>query len=450
VRRRIVLAQLLLVATVLVLLEVPLAVTFARREREALADDVGRDAASLATLTEEVMEDPAEHDVSGLARRFRGADDGGTAVVVDANGRPIDPAVAPPAGLPEPLRDALDQARAGVLSAGRLRHRAYAAEPVGAAGEIHGAVLVVHDGAATERRIRQLWLALGVIALAALGIAWLLGDRLARWATGPLRDLAERAAALGRGDLGARADEAAGPPEVVELVRSFNAMAARLEELVGAQRRFVADASHQLRSPLAALRLRLDALDTDDPETAQADIDAAVAETLRLSRVIDGLLALAQAEGSRPQRRRADVVEVVAGRRAAWSAYAEEHGVDLRADVPGHPVPASLVDGHLEQILDNLIDNAIGATPAGRAVTLVVRAGSPTVEVHVVDEGAGMSPDAMDRAFDRFWQGGRGERAGTGLGLPIAAQLARAGGGTLHLQPAPGGGVDALISLASD
>jgi signal transduction histidine kinase len=448
VRRRIVVAQLLLVAAVLLLLEVPLAVTFARREREALADDVGRDASSLATLTEEVIENPAEHDISTLTGRFGRAADGSTAFVVDAGGRPLDPGAAPvPAGR---LRDALDQARAGDPSTGWVGRQAYAAEPVGAAGEIRGAVLVVHSGAATARRIHQLWLALGVIALVALGVAWLLGDRLARWAIGPLRDLGERAAALGHGDLGARADEAAGPPEVVELVRTFNDMATRLEELVGAQRRFIADASHQLRSPLAALRLRLDALDTDDPETAQADIDAAVAETLRLSRVIDGLLALAQAEGSRPDRHLADVVEVVAGRRAAWSAYAEERGVDVRADLPGHPVPASLVDGHLEQILDNLIDNAIEATPAGRAVTLAVQAGSPAVEVHVIDEGPGMSPDEMARAFDRFWQGGRGERAGTGLGLPIAAQLARAGGGTLRLRPAPGGGVDALVSLASD
>ena len=447
-RRRVVIAQLLLVAAVLLLLEVPLAITFARREREALADDVGRDAASLAALVEEVLEDPGEHDVSALAGRFGRGRDGSVALVVDTQGRPIDPGGAPaPEG---PLRDALDRARAGVPSAGRVGRRAYVAEPVGAAGEIHGAVLVIQDGAATERRIHQLWLALGVVALAALGVAWVLGDRLARWATGPLRDLGERAAALGRGDLGARADEAAGPPEVVELVRSFNAMAARLEELVGAHRRFIADASHQLRSPLAALRLRLDALDTDDPQTAQSDIDAAVAETLRLSRVIDGLLALAQAEGSRPDRHRADVVEVVAGRRAAWSAYADEHGVDVRADLPEHPVLASLVDGHLEQILDNLIDNAIEATPQGRAVTLAVRAGPPAVEVHVVDEGPGMSPDDMARAFDRFWQGRHGEREGTGLGLPIAAQLARASGGTLRLQPATGGGVDALISLASD
>ncbi|HKE75898.1 MAG TPA: HAMP domain-containing sensor histidine kinase [Acidimicrobiales bacterium] len=447
-RRRVVVAHLLLVAAVLVLLEVPLALTFARREREALADDVGRDAASLAALTEEVLENPAEHDVSALAGRFRGAGDGSTVAVVDADGRPIDPSVAP-ARLAGPLRAALDRARAGVPSAGRVGHRAYAAEPVGTGGEVHGAVLVVHTGAATERRIHQLWLALAVIALAALGVAWVLGDRLARWAIGPLRDLDERAAALGRGDLGARADEGTGPREVVELARTFNDMAGRLEELVGAQRRFIGDASHQLRSPLAALRLRLDALDTDDPETAQADVDAAVAETVRLSRLVDGLLALARAEGSRPDRHPADVVEVVAARRAAWSAYADEHGVDLRAEVPDHPVMASLVEGHLEQILDNLVDNAIEATPAGRAVTLAVRAGSPCVEVSVVDEGPGMSPQAMSRAFDRFWQGDRGERSGSGLGLPIAAQLARAGGGSLRLRTAPGGGVDALISLAS-
>ena len=448
-RRRVVVAHLLLVAAVLVLLEVPLAVTFARREREALADDVGRDAASLAALTEEVLENPAEHDVSALAGRFQGAGDGTSVVVVDAQGRSIDPSVAPAARLAGPLRGALDRARAGVPSAGRVGHRAYAAQPIGTGGEVHGAALVVHTGAATERRIHQLWVALAVIALAALGVAWVLGDRLARWAIGPLRDLDERAAALGRGDLGARADEGAGPREVVELARTFNDMAGRLEELVGAQRRFIGDASHQLRSPLAALRLRLDALDTDDPDTAQADVDAAVAETVRLSRLVDGLLALARAEGSRPDRHPADVVEVVAGRRAAWSAYADEHGVDLRADVPGHPVVASLVEGHLEQILDNLVDNAIEATPAGRAVTLAVRAGSPCVEIHVVDEGHGMSPEAMSRAFDRFWQGERGEGSGSGLGLPIAAQLARAGGGSLRLRAAPGGGVDAVISLAS-
>jgi signal transduction histidine kinase len=362
----------------------------------------------------------------------------------------MDPEVAPGAELPTALQAALDEARTGRTTVGRTEGVAYAAEPVGSNdGDVHGAVLVTHGDDATERRIHQLWLALGVIAAGALGAAWLVGDRLARWAIRPLRSLDERAAALGRGDLGARAESASGPPEAIELARTFNDMAGRLEELVGGQRRFVADASHQLRSPLAALRLRLDALDLDDPAAAQADIDAAVAETVRLSRLIDGLLTLAQAEGARPDRRPADVVAVVEGRRGAWSAFADEQGVDLRAGLPDHPVEVSMVDGHLEQILDNLIDNAIEATPGGAdaAVTLAVRAGPTATEVHVIDHGPGMAADDMARAFDRFWQAPHSHRSGAGLGLPIAAQLARANGGSLRLEPASGGGVDAIVTL---
>jgi signal transduction histidine kinase len=449
VRRRVVIAHLLLVAMVLVLLEVPLAVTFARRERDALAADVGRDATSLAALSEEVIEDPGEHDVAALARRF-GARADGTVVVVDAHGQPVHPSVAPTADLSAPLRTALDQARRGHGSTGRTGGRAYAAEPLGSAaggGDVHGAVLVAQSVDDTERRIHQLWLALGVIAVGALAVAWLVGARLAAWAIRPLRSLDERAAALGRGDLAARAEKGSGPPEVIELARTFNDMAGRLEELVGAQRRFVADASHQLRSPLAALRLRLDAIDLDDPRAAQSDIDAAVAETVRLSRLIDGLLTLAQAEGVRPDRHPTDVVALVEGRASAWSAFADEQDVDLQTDLPDHGVEVELVDGHLEQILDNLIDNAIEATPVGRSVTLVVRATPAHTEVHVVDQGAGMAPDEMARAFDRFWQGRQGHRSGSGLGLAIAAQLARANGGSLRLGPSPSGGVDAVVTL---
>ncbi len=446
-RHRVVVAHVALVAIVLVVLELPLAVTFARRERDALAADVGRSAATLAALAEEMVEDPGEHDVAGLARRFSDRVEG-SAVVVDASGRSFAPEVAPGENLAAPLRAALDEARRGRPTAGRVGGRVYAAEPVGSGREVHGAVLVTHGDAATEARIHRLWLLLGAIAAVALGVAWLVGDRLAQWATRPLRSLDDRAEALGRGDLGARADERSGPPEVRDLARTFNDMAARLEELVGAQREFVADASHQLRSPLAALRLRLDALDVADPETAQSDVDAAITETVRLSRLIDGLLTLARAEGARPERRPADVVAIVDGRRAAWSAFADEQEVDLRAELPDHPVDVEMVDGHLEQILDNLIDNAIEATAPGRAVTLAVRPRPGGPEVHVVDEGGGLTPDEMRRAFDRFWQGRHDHGAGSGLGLPIAAQLARANGATIHLAPAPGGGVDAVVCLA--
>jgi signal transduction histidine kinase len=448
VRRRVVVAYLVLVAIVLLLLEMPLAVTFARRERAALDADVERDASSLAVLTEEMIEDPGGHDVAALARRF-GASTDGAVVVVDAAGHPIDPDVSPPADLSAALRAALDAARNGRTTVGRDPGVAYAAEPVGSGGEVRGAVLVTHGDGDAEHRIHQLWVALGAIAAVALGVAWLVGDRLAWWAIRPLRSLDERAAALGRGELGTRAEKISGPPEVLELARTFNDMAEQLEELVSVQRRFVADASHQLRSPLAALRLRLDALDVADSDAARADIDAAIAETVRLSRLIDGLLTLAQAEGARPDRRPTDVVAVVKGRRAAWSAFADEQGVDLRAELPDDTVEVPMVDGHLEQILDNLIDNALEATPSGTdsAVTLIVRATSAATEVHVVDEGPGMAPDEIARAFDRLWQGPHGHGSGTGLGLPIAAQLARANAGSLHLEAVGGGGVDAVVTL---
>jgi signal transduction histidine kinase len=436
-----------LVAIVLVILELPLAVTFARREREALAADVERDAATLAALAEEMVEDPSEHDVAGLAQRFSDRVEG-SVVVVDARGQSLAPEVAPADDLAAPLRTALGDARRGHPTVGRAGGRVYAAEPVGSGQEVHGAVLVTHRDDATEARIHRLWFALGAIAAVALGVAWLVGDRLAQWATRPLRSLDDRAAALGRGDLGARADEQSGPREVRDLASTFNDMAARLEELVGAQRQFIADASHQLRSPLAALRLRLDALDVADPETAQSDVDAAITETVRLSRLIDGLLTLARAEGARPERRPSDVVAIVEGRRAAWSAFADEQEVELLAELPDHPVDVEMVDGHMEQILDNLIDNAIEATPPGRAVTLAVRLRPGGPEVHVVDEGSGLAPEEMRRAFDRFWQGRHGPNSGSGLGLPIAAQLARANGATIHLEPAPGGGVAAIVHLA--
>src|SRR5205823_42441 len=107
--------------------------------------------------------------------------------------------------------------------------------------------------------------------------------------------------------------------------------------------------------------------------SARVEVVAAAAETQRLSRLVDGLLALARAEGSRTELTTVDVGTVVAERRAAWEPLASEQGVELRLDGNGHaPLPARAVPGHLEQILDNLLANALDATPPGRAVTLRV------------------------------------------------------------------------------
>jgi signal transduction histidine kinase len=223
-------------------------------------------------------------------------------------------------------------------------------------------------------------------------------------------------------------------------------MAARLDELVSSQRRFVADASHQLRSPLTALRLRLETLDPHDPDTVSTTRDAALQESARLTRVVEGLLALARAEGHRPQRQRVDVASVIAQRHEAWMPLAAENDVELRLATNIRDMSARIVPGHLDQILDNLIDNALDATPAGRSVTLWARTTGAGVEIHVTDEGTGMTDDERQRAFDPFWQrNDRHPNGNTGLGLAIVDQLVRNSRGVVTLERAPVNGVDAVI-----
>jgi signal transduction histidine kinase len=253
------------------------------------------------------------------------------------------------------------------------------------------------------------------------------------------------------------------------LAGTFNDMAARLEELVDAQARFVADASHQLRSPLTALRLRLENL----PEGP--DAEAAVREVQRLARIVDGLLTLSRAEGNRPERRAMDAIAVIEDRYAAWLPLAEERLVTLRfTDFGAPPLSAWLVPGHLEQILDNLLANALDVAPSGSAVTITAASAAGSVvpsdpgpasepgeamtgpgdetrrvQVTVADEGPGMSDTDRQQAFVRFWRGASDRTgSGAGLGLAIVAQLVRACGGHISLEPRSGPGLVAVVDLS--
>jgi signal transduction histidine kinase len=138
-------------------------------------------------------------------------------------------------------------------------------------------------------------------------------------------------------------------------------------------------------------------------------------------------------------------------RAEAWTALAEERQVSLEPprapSAQVRPLRALACEGHLQQVLDNLLANALEATPAGGKVSLdAVRVGD-RIEVHVVDDGPGMSPGDRTRAFDRFWRQEGAPHGGTGLGLAIVAQLARMSGGTAWLDASPAGGVDAVVRL---
>jgi signal transduction histidine kinase len=322
----------------------------------------------------------------------------------------------------------------------------FVAVPVASGGEVHGAVRITFPTASLDARVRREWLQLAVLSAGVLGVVGVVGVVLARGVTRPVRELEATARRVAAGDLAARAPATSGPAELRRLAATFNTTAARLEELVGAQERFVADAAHQLRSPLTALRLRLENLVHQIPSPEVVKVEAAVAEVDRLSRIVDGLLLLARNEADHP---RAEVVELTAAvvdRVDAWSDVAAERDVALRADVAG-PVWALAPEGAVGQILDNLLANALDASPAGGVVVVSVSSPVQGPELRVTDQGPGMAAEDRRRAFDRFWRGDS-SRPGSGLGLPIVRHLAQAAGGEASLVPGPADhGTAAVVRL---
>ncbi len=186
--------------------------------------------------------------------------------------------------------------------------------PVGSGGVVSGAVRITYPLTSVDTRILHYWLLLAAIASVVLAAAALVGVRLARFVTRPLRGLEDTAAAVGAGKLDARAPELEGPPEVRSLSRVFNETVVKLEQLLHAQAEFVADASHELRTPLTALRLRLESLERKLDDEGRRDLDAAVHEVERLAR--DG------GDAARARARRRGRRTGVGGRRGGAAARA--------------------------------------------------------------------------------------------------------------------------------
>jgi signal transduction histidine kinase len=336
-------------------------------------------------------------------------------------------------------------------------NRVDAAMPVYLRGSVHsplvGTVILARSTRSLNGDIVTLWVIYGTIAAVAMLGAALLAFGLARWVSRPVTGLDSAATRLADGDLASRAVVDSGPPELRRLAGTFNTMAVRLDALVHGNRAVIADVSHQLRTPLAALRLRLDLLAADtaqsDPDTAQ-ELAGALEELARLSRLVDGLLAVARAENVVPVPTVVDLTEVASERVVAWHPVAEDRGITLEAlpaarpGMPGPAVPAWIGEGHLEQILDNLIANALEALDAGRRVTVTATATAAGAQVIVADDGPGMSAEDRERAFLRFTTSNPN---GTGLGLAIVHRLITSNGGTARLTETPGGGLTAVLDF---
>ena len=452
--RRLLLSYLSLTIFVLVVLEVPLGVSHQRNERHDLATKVERDAVALASLSEDTLEGGRGVDQRALAKianRYEVAT-GGRVVVVDAQGNavvdtnPLGPGLRSFASRPE-----IKQALAGQVATG-VRHSntlgtdlLYVAVPVASSGIVHGAVRITYPMSAVQARIRRYWLILAAIAAIILAVVGAVGLLLARSFARPIAHVERAAAAVGHGDLTVRAPTDEGPPEVRSLAGSFNETVGKLDELIRSREAFVADASHQLRTPLAALRLRLENLERDVTPEAQGDLDAALGEVGRLSRLVDGLLALARTDSTTSAPTDIDLEQVVHERLDAWNALAEEQSVVLRSSVEPR-LHARATSGKLEQILDNLLANALDVSPPGASITISTARVGSWVEIHVIDDGPGMSDEARAHAFDRFWRAGS-TKGGSGLGLAIVERLVVSDGGSVELRPAASGGIDAVVRL---
>jgi signal transduction histidine kinase len=459
VTRRLLVSYLGLTIVVLAALEIPLAVTYRDRQLDQLEAGLQEDAFVMAAYVEDTLNATAAGDaVVDLDAQVAGYETltEGRAVIVDRQGEVLadsDPAREGPrsfASRPEIAVALAGDVASGVRDSATLRTGlVYVAVPVTSGGDTYGAVRLSYSTDQLDERVHRYWTLLAAAAAVTLAIAGGIGVLLARWVTRPLVGLRAAAVRIGEGELDTRADARHGPSEVRDLAAAFNATAGRLEQLVTAQEQFVADASHQLRTPLTALRLRLEVMeDTSEGEAAE-DLAAAHAEVQRLSRLVDGLLALARAERTtRPVLDAVPLHAVLADRRAAWAPVADERDVELVADGTGLLARVDL--DHLGQVLDNLVANALDAAPPGTEVRLWARPGpAGWIEVHVTDEGPGMEPEQRRHAFDRFWRAHatRGELGGSGLGLAIVQKLVEADGGRIELRESEAGGVDAVVLL---
>lgn len=344
------------------------------------------------------------------------------------------------------------------------------ARTIGADTDINGAVVVAASTAAARADITRAWLIVGagglVVLLALVGFA----VPVSAWVLRPLRRLTTELTELADGlPFRAGPDEPAppsggGPPELRALSGAFRRMARTVRGSVSAQRQLVADAAHQLRNPLAALQLRLDALDGLVARQARPGYEQAVAESERLGEVLDDLLALSSAEAARSSGRTCVPRAVVADRVEFWSPTAQATGVRLTvgaapdAGPDGRAgQPAVLMSAvELSQILDVLLDNACRYAGAGATVRVDVTAGRPgdgAVTVTVADTGRGVPPEELDRLTSRFYRGSSSAQAdgtrarGTGLGLSIVDALVTSAGARLSIGPTPGGGLTVGLSI---
>jgi two-component system, OmpR family, sensor kinase len=452
-RTRLLIALGYLVALVTIAFAVPLALNLRDRTREEVRSEARAQIGVLAAGAAEAIGDRNTDDLGVLARQA-GRSARGRVVIVDRGGRVL----ADSTGAAPPGTLYATETRPEMLTA--LRGRSVqierpsetlgeellvSAEPIFRRGRVIGGVRLSQSVQSVNEAVNDTMLGILAVGFAVLLTALVVAFLLARGIARPIVRLEEAAQRVAAGDLDARA-AIEGADEQRSLARSFNAMTERLARTLRAQREFSADASHQLRTPLTGLRLRLEeARAAEDREALEREIDAGLREVDRIAATVDELLVLSRTGERDTPGELLDPAELVETAAQRWRPAAASHGLEMRVETDGATSQVWCARADLERALDALIENAILYGADGRTVTL--RAADSSIEV--LDEGIGLAYGEEDQVFDRFQRGsaGRSGVEGTGLGLAIARELMRWWNGDAKLENRAEGGARATLRL---
>ncbi|MFD9408080.1 ATP-binding protein [Streptomyces sp. NPDC059989] len=452
-RRRLLAVLMVLMGAAALLLCLPLADAYARGRTEHLLLQRRSEAVRFADLADRMRTDADRSELSAEIGRYAQLYGAGV-VVVDTAGATVARAGTGPDAQPasKTASEAADSLRRALT--GRSTDRlptlrpwgpatVVLAEPVGRDERVSGAVLMAVPTGAARRDVTVRWSLIAAGALAAFAAAALVAAGISRWLMRPLLDLDRAVEGLTAGSLQARAVSGAGPPELRHLRQHFNTMAEAVSDSIGRQRDFVADASHQLRNPLATLVLQLENVEPYvAPGPGRAEHTRALDEAERLEELLDGLLALARVESGAAEPGDQDVARAVRERVRAWTPVFRDAGLELApARDPASTGPAqeelrarALPDA-AGRILDALLDNAVKFVPrGGRVEVSATRGADGWAVVRVADDGPGVREDQLGLLLRRFARSPEHQNVrGSGLGLAIADEIARISGGRLDV-----------------
>lgn len=423
-RRDLALLSLATTSIVVIAILGPIALLVRQQERATVTEAVAQKASMTASIVAVSMAFDATDEA--LEAALEGS--GQNAILVQPGGETIGSG-APGQGI---LIDAA--AATGDTVAGFVPGGYEVAVPI----RRNDTITVVSHFATSEeltRGVTQTWLWMGGIGLLLIvGAVWL-SDRLGQRLVEPINELADAAERMSEGDLTARV-EPSGPPEIERLGIAFNTLNARLGDLLEAERESIADLSHRLRTPIAALRLRTGTLtEAAGRETLTAQID-------RLEHEVDRVISAARSP-ARSSEGSCDLNHAVRGRSEFWRALAEDEGRELRVSIADVPVRVPIGESSVFEMVDILIENVFAHTEPGTPLEITTGTNEGLAWLQVADEGSGFGdPDALER--------GRSGGGSTGLGLDIVRRIAESAGGRVDAHDRPGvmgGGAVVRVAL---